>query len=130
MMRNLLLIPVCLMLTVSLTWANEQTEFTEQRFQQLQEDNALILVDVHATWCPTCARQGEILQSYLEETPEAELHILKVDFDEQKPWVRHFRAPRQSTLLLYRGDEQIWFSVAETDRDVIFKTLDEAVARR
>ncbi|ERS81019.1 hypothetical protein Q672_06820 [Marinobacter sp. EVN1] len=129
MLKKLILMPLLLIITAVPAWANEQTGFTNQRFQQLQAKGALVLVDVHATWCPTCAKQSEILNSYLEQRPEADLHILKVNFDEQKQWVRHFRAPRQSTLLLYRGKEQIWFSVAETDPKVIFNTLDDAVAR-
>jgi len=107
--------------------ANEKARFTEERFSRLQQENALILVDIHATWCPTCARQGKILGRYMVERPEADLHILTVDFDKEKQWVRYFRAPRQSTLLLYRGDSQLWFSVAETDEDIIFGKLDAAL---
>lgn len=100
--------------------------FTKERFRALQAQEALVLVDIHADWCPTCAKQGEILSAYENARPDADLHWLKVDFDEQKEWVKHFKAPRQSTLLLYRGDEQIWFSVAETRREKIFERLDEA----
>jgi hypothetical protein len=49
-----------------------------------------------------------------------------VDYDEQKEWVTHFRAPRQSTLLLYKGKEQLWFSVAETNKSKIFTQLKQA----
>ena len=100
--------------------------FTEERFRALQKQDALVLVDIHADWCPTCAKQQDILNAYQSGRPDADLHWLKVDFDDQKEWVKHFKAPRQSTLLLYRGDEQIWFSVAETRREKIFERLDEA----
>ncbi len=106
--------------------AMEKEPFSMERFESLQEEGALILVDVYADWCPTCARQQEILKRYQQERDEVDLHILTVDFDTQKNWVRHFRAPRQSTLLLYRGEEQLWFSVAETGADVIFDRLDAA----
>lgn len=100
--------------------------FTLQRFEALQAQNALIMVDVHATWCPTCAQQTEILKEYKIQRPDVELHWLKVDFDDQKKWVKRFRAPRQSTLLLYRGKEQLWFSVAETRADKVFAIIDAA----
>ena len=106
--------------------AGERQPFTQARFETLQAEDALILLDVWAEWCPTCARQEKILARYLEERPKSALEILVIDFDEQKKWVRHFRAPRQSTFLLYRGDEQLWFSVAETDPDEIFSRLDAA----
>lgn len=101
--------------------------FSEDRFSTLKTANALVLIDVWARWCPTCAAQKKILERYAAERPDSDLHILVVDFDEQKEWVRHFRAPRQSTLLLYKGEQQLWLSVAETSAEKIFQTLDSAV---
>ncbi len=110
-------------------WASEREAFSPERFTQLQEEEALVLIDVWAKWCPTCARQEKILADYQRDRPDTELHILVVDFDEQKKWVKHFRAPRQSTFLLYHGSEQVWFSVAETDSDRIYEQLDAAASR-
>lgn len=106
--------------------ALDKEAFTPERFAELQAQNALILVDIHATWCPTCARQQQVLADYRERHPELDLHILNVDFDKDKRWVKHFKAPRQSTLILYRGKEQIGFSVAEVRPEVIFAALDKA----
>jgi thiol-disulfide isomerase/thioredoxin len=100
-----------------------EAPFTEERFEALQASGALILVDVYADWCPVCMVQQKVLAEFREERPDVPLHVLKVDFDEQKAWVRHFEAPRQSTLILYRGDEQLWFRVAENRRDVIFRRI-------
>lgn len=107
--------------------AAEGERFTEARFRTLQEEGALVLVDVSADWCPTCAKQAKLIQRYRDSRPEVPLQVLRVDFDEQKEWVKHFGAPRQSTLILYRGSERVWFSVAETDPAVIAAAIDEAV---
>lgn len=109
--------------------AQEKEPFTAERFAELQEQDALILLDVFASWCGTCAQQQEVLADYRELHPEVALHTLTIDFDERKDLVRRFGAPRQSTLILYRGEERIWFSVAETRRDVIFAELNEAARR-
>lgn len=106
-------------------WSQEKEAFTQERFESLQEEGALILLDVFADWCPTCAKQQEVLNAYQEEHPYVPLHVLQINFDDQKEWVKKFRAPRQSTLILYRGEEQIWFNVAETSREVIFAALNE-----
>lgn len=106
--------------------ALEKETFTMERFEALQSEGAVILVDVFADWCPTCARQQEVLAEYMVANPGKELHILEVNWDSQKEWVRHFRAPRQSTLLLFVGEEQYWFSVAETRSSQIAAELDRA----
>lgn len=105
----------------------QSTPFTEARFDSLQAVDALILVDIWAAWCPVCAMQEKALARYKEMYPDSPIHFLKVDFDSQKKWVTRFKAPRQSTLILFRGEEQLWFSVAEMREDVIFEALDEAV---
>jgi len=108
--------------------AQQKESFTPERFAALQAEGALILLDVFADWCGTCAQQQRILAAYQEEYPDVPLHILEIDFDSQKEHVRRFRVPRQSTLILYRGEEQLWFSVAETNRARIFAALNEAAA--
>lgn len=97
--------------------------FSEPRFQALQAEGALVLIDVAADWCPTCRRQKAILTRFQEQHPEAGLQILTVNFDRQKEWVKHFKAPRQSTFILFRGEEQHWFAVAEVGEEVIFDRL-------
>ena len=101
--------------------------FTEARFVELQASGEFILIDVFATWCPTCAKQQKVLKAFGEQHPDAPLHTLQIDFDKQKKWVKHFKAPRQSTLILYKGEEQIWFSVAETNQKKIFAELNAAL---
>ena len=127
--RRLALAVAALWLGFCATLAAAATEpFDEARFKALQAEGALVLVDVHATWCPTCAKQQQVLDDYEAARPAVKLHRLLVDFDSAKPWVIHFRAPRQSTLILYRGEQQQWFSVAETRPEVIFEALDKAAA--
>jgi len=110
--------------------ALEKEPFSEERFDELQAAGEVVLIDVYATWCSTCKRQQEVLKQYREENPDKTFHILEVDFDDDKQWVRHFRAPRQSTLLLYTGEKQFWYSVAETRKDVIAGELDKALVAR
>lgn len=106
--------------------AQEKEAFTEQRFAALQSQGALVLLDVYADWCPTCRLQQKVLADYKAKHPEVPLHILTIDFDDQKQYVKRFGAPRQSTLILYRGRERVWFGVAETDPEVIFREINRA----
>lgn len=102
--------------------------FSQEEFQSLQAAGEVVLIDVFADWCPTCAKQQEILKRYREENPNKHFTTLVVDFDDDKQWVRHFKAPRQSTFILYVGGEQTWFSVAETRYDAIAEQLNQAIA--
>lgn len=128
---RLLLLPALLLLGAAGCTPRAQAShepYSDARFAELQQGGALVLIDVAASWCGTCVIQGEILAEYQERNPQAPLHILQVDFDEQKQTVAALRAPSQSTLILFQGDQEIWRSVAEMRRDVIFSALDRGVA--
>ena len=117
-----------LLLTVGTMSAQGREAFTEDRFEALQAAGELVLVSVHADWCGTCARQSDILSAFPEKYPDTSLYILVVDFDKQKDWVQHFGAPSQSTLILFRGAERVWFSVGETGEDKIYGQIAAASA--
>jgi thioredoxin 1 len=127
--RPFLLALVALVLSSAAASAQVKEKFTPERFAELQRQGALILIDVYADWCPTCAQQQKILADYQAAHADVPLRILEVDFDRQKEFVTRFSAPRQSTLILYRGTERIWFSVAETRADVVFGELNRAAAQ-
>jgi len=126
-MRNMLILLVMTLVLAAQAVALEKEAFSEERFEELTSAGEVVLIDVFAEWCPTCARQQKALEAFREANPDSEFHILVVDFDSDKQWVRHFRAPRQSTLLLFAGEEQYWYSVAETRHEVIFAELSRAI---
>ena len=98
--------------------------FTQARFDALQAEGARVLVDVYAPWCPDCAKQQTAIAAYQAEHPD--LHVLRVDFDSQKPVVRQFGAPRQATLIYFEGAEQKWLKVAESRPEALAAALDGA----
>ena len=103
--------------------------FSPERLKALQAAGEVVLLDVFADWCPTCAQQQKVLAAYRAQHPDVKFHVLEINFDRDKQWVREYRAPRQSTLILYRGEQQFWYSVAETRQDVIFAELNKAAGR-
>ena len=107
--------------------AFEKTSFTMEEFNQLKAEGKPILVDVYATWCPTCKKQQTVIENYFKNNPDSELNVLHVNFDTQKKIVSMFKAPRQSTLILFKGEERIWFSVAETRANVIEENIAKAL---
>ena len=116
-----------LMIMMASAQAFDKEPYTQERFDELTAAGEVVLIDVYATWCPTCAKQQKAIAAYVEANPDNKFTILVVDFDDNKDLVRQFRAPRQSTLLLYKGSEQFWFSVAESRPEVIAAELDKAI---
>ena len=117
-----------LLFSVSGQAASLQKEpYSPKRFEQLQASGQVILIDIYAPWCPTCQKQQIALEQYRMANPGKQFTILEVDYDTDREAVKFFHAPRQSTLLIYRGSQQHWFSVAETRPEVIAAELNNAI---
>ncbi|WP_330926600.1 thioredoxin family protein [Candidatus Sororendozoicomonas aggregata] len=101
----------------------EKQAFTKELFDKYQSEGVVTLIDVFAKWCPTCAKQQEVLNAYFQENPTSKIKVLVVDYDTQKEWVKYFEAPRQSSLYIYAKGKKEWFSVAETRKNEIFALL-------
>jgi thioredoxin 1 len=110
-----LAVSLVLWASASTASAAEHKTFDAKSFAAAQTSGAPILVDISATWCPTCKAQKPILDSLANRPENKDLIIFAVDFDSQKPVVREFRAQSQSTLIAFRGRTETGRSVGDTD---------------
>jgi thioredoxin 1 len=104
-------------------FAAEEQPFTRQAFLAAQKDGKSILVEIHASWCPTCQAQKPILGKLFADPKFKNLAVFRVDFDSQKDEVRNFKARIQSTLITFKGNEEIARSVGDTNADSIADLL-------
>ena len=104
-----------------------QTAFAAPRFDEALKAGKSILVEIHATWCPTCKAQTAILGPLLKDPKFADLLELRVDFDAQKDIVRKFGATMQSTLIVFKDGAEVGRSVGDTNRASIAALLARAV---
>ena len=104
-------------------YAAQEQPFTRQAFEAAQSKGQSILVEIHASWCPTCQAQKPILGKLFADPKFKNLAVFRVDFDSQKDEVRNFKARIQSTLITFRGKEEIARSVGDTNPDSIADLL-------
>jgi thioredoxin 1 len=104
-----------------------ETPFTTAAFQGAQKAGKPILVEVHASWCPTCKAQMPIIGKLTAEPAFKDMVVLRVDFDDQKNIVREFGAQTQSTLIVYKGDKEVGRSVGDTNADSIAELLEKSL---
>ena len=93
--------------------------FTQQSFADAQKAGKPILVDVWASWCPTCKAQAPTLSAIEADPANKDLLVLKVDFDAQKDVVRSFGVRMQSTLIAFHGGTEKARSTGVTNADAI-----------
>src|SRR5215470_18914638 len=114
---------ILLVLLVFPAIAGEIVAFDQSRFLAAQQEGRPILVDISASWCPTCAAQKPILDRLTAKPEFKNLIVFTVDFDAQKDVVRGFHAQAQSTLIAFKGTTETARSVGDTDEPSIERLL-------
>lgn len=103
-----------------------EIEFSEQTFAAAQKDGKRILVDVWASWCPTCKAQGPLLKSQLAKPENQDVVLLRVNFDTQLDVLKALRVQQQSTLIMFKGDKETSRTVGDTSDDGIAQLIASA----
>lgn len=113
MKRSAILVTV-LTLWAAVAAAAEPRPFNQQDFDKLAHDGKPVVVDVSATWCPTCKAQKPIVQSLSRQPAYKDVAILMVDFDADKAVLKRFKVNMQSTLIAFNAGKETGRSVGDT----------------
>ena len=107
--------------------ASEPAPFTGSAFEAAQKEGRPILIEIAASWCPTCRAQEPIIKELLGSERFKDMVAFRVDIDSQKDVVRSCGAQTQSTLIVFAGSEEKGRSVGDTDPATIEKLLSQGL---
>ena len=107
--------------------ANSETPFTRAAFEAAQKSGKSILIEIHASWCPTCRAQKPIIDSLLTTPKFKDVVTFRIDFDAQVDEVRAMGAQSQSTLIGFKGTKETARSVGDTDPASIEQLLSSII---
>lgn len=108
-------LPALLGLPAAPARAAERARWSDAAFDAAQAAGRPILIEVWASWCPTCRAQEPGIDAALRDPALAGALFLKIDFDEDKDALRRLRVRSQSTLIAFRGQEERGRSIGVTD---------------
>jgi thioredoxin-like negative regulator of GroEL len=101
--------------------------FDSAAFSAANAEGAPILIAVTAPWCPTCKAQKQVLAELDASGKYSALRVFEIDFDSSKDILRQFNVQQQSTLITFRGGQEVGRSVGQTSKDAIASQLDKTL---
>ena len=125
--RRTLGIAVLTAILVKPAFAQSEVPFSRAAFEAAQKDGKSILVEIHASWCPTCKAQKPIIESFLAKPKFKDLITFRMDFDAQAQEVRAMGAQSQSTLVFFKGAKEVGRSVGDTNPASIEQLMAAAI---
>jgi thiol-disulfide isomerase/thioredoxin len=107
---------LCLSTAFSLAVAGQIVPYNQQTFDHLTADGKPVVLDISATWCPTCKAQKPIVENIMKQPAFSDVTLMRIDFDSQKPLLRKYHVTTQSTLVAFKGETEVGRSVGDTSR--------------
>ena len=104
---------------VSLAMAGEIKPFSQKDFDSMTASGKAVVLDISATWCPTCKAQKPIIDGLMKQPAFKDVTLMTIDFDTNKPALKTFKVGMQSTLVAFKGAKEVGRSVGDTNPDGI-----------
>ena len=95
-------------------FAAERVRFDRAAFEAALAAGGPVLIDVYASWCPTCRRQEAIVLDLVADPKYAGFKIFVIDYDTEKDLMRAFGAQQRSTLIAFKNGVEVGRIVGDT----------------
>ena len=126
-----LFVLLLIILPFNLAVAEKQTTFDNDVFNKAQSDGKTVVVSSWIKYCTSCASQMKILQNAKNK---GELLDIKFDnieyfsFDVTKKEISDFfDVQYQTTLIIFKGNQEVYRSIGETTEDLIYEALKASI---
>lgn len=81
-------------------------EYSTPRFEQMMERGEPMLVEVYASWCPTCLLQHRALETLHAEGRGPNIRAIRVDFERDTDFVQKYGFRHTGIMVLFSGGRE------------------------
>ena len=126
-----ILISIFFLFSLSANAMEKETTFKKELFDKAQSDGKIVVISSWIKYCSSCADQMKILQNAKNK---GELLDIKFDnieyfsFDVTKKEISNFfDVQYQTTLIIFKGNQEVYRSIGETTEDLIYEALKASI---
>ncbi len=129
-MKKIFIFIFCLY-ALSASAMEKKTTFDKNLFDKAQSEGKIVVVSSWIKYCSSCANQMKVLQKAKNEGKLSDIKfddILYFSFDVTNSEIANlFNVQYQTTLLIFKGDKEVYRSLGETTEDLIYEALKASI---
>ena len=129
-MKKILIFTFCI-IAFSANTMEKETTFNKELFDKAQSDGKVVIISSWIKYCSSCAGQMKILK---EAKNDGKLNDIKFDnieyfyFDvTNKNIADLFNVQYQTTLLIFKNNEEVYRSLGETTKNLIYEAIKSSI---
>ena len=122
-MKKFFIFIFCSFVFNSISFAKETT-FKKELFDKAQADGKVVIVSSWINYCTSCASQMKILDKAKNDFDNIE--YFKFDVTNKKI-AKFFNVQYQTTLLIFKDNKEVYRSIGETTKELIYDALKSVI---
>jgi thiol-disulfide isomerase/thioredoxin len=115
---------VFLIFTFNANAMEKKTTFNKELFDKAQSDGKVVVVSSWIKYCSSCASQMKVLNNAKNEFDNIEYFTFDVT---NKEIAKLFDVQYQTTLLIFKDNKEVYRSIGETSKDLIYKAIKSSI---
>ena len=121
---NKIFIFIFFIFTFSVNAGEKKTTFNEELFNKAQSDGKVVVISSWIKYCSSCASQMKVLNNAKNAFDNIESFAFDVT---NKEIAKLFNVQYQTTLLIFKDNKEIYRSIGETSKDLIYKAIQSSI---
>ena len=119
-----ILLYLFLILSFSANGFAKETTFKKELFDKVQAEGKVVIVSSWIKYCTSCASQMKVLDKAKNDFENIEYFKFDV---RNKEIANLLNVQYQTTLLIFKNNKEIYRSVGETSKDLIYKAIQSSI---
>ena len=109
----------------------KETTFNKELFNKAQAEGKIVIVSSWIKYCSSCASQMKILNKAKKDGKLSDIEFTNIEyfaFDvTNKEISKFFNVQYQTTLLIFKDNKEIYRSIGETTKELIYDALNSVI---
>ena len=122
MKKFLIFVYFVLVLTSNAT--SKETTYNKQLFDKALSEGKVVVVSSWIKYCSSCAGQMEVLKKAKKDFKNMEYFAFDVT---NKEIAQFFNVQYQTTLLIFKDNKEVYRSIGETTKELIYDALNSSI---
>ena len=102
----------------------KKTTFSKDLFNKAQSDGKVVVVSSWVKYCSSCASQMKVLNKAKNEFNNIEYFTFEIT---DKEIAKLLNIQYQTTLLIFKDNKEIYRSIGETTKDLIYEAINSSI---
>ena len=118
------LVFICFVLAFSTKAIGKETTYSKELFDKALSEGKVVVVSSWIKYCTSCASQMTVLEKAKNDFDNMEYFAFDVT---KKEIAQFFNVQYQTTLLIFKDNKEVYRSIGETTKELIYDALKSSI---